>query len=74
MPSHGLPLRPGWIRASATVIYRLADIEQSVGLSCPVVEHLSAVELLHRLPGRARRLRGEQPRRARTAHQHFYGR
>ncbi|MFE5093316.1 hypothetical protein ACFRCI_23880 [Streptomyces sp. NPDC056638] len=64
----------GWIRACATVIYRLAGIEKSVGLSCPVVEQLSAVELLHRMPGRARRLRGEQPRRARTAHRHFYGR
>ncbi|MFJ1546181.1 hypothetical protein [Streptomyces sp. NPDC088246] len=67
-------LRPGWIRASTTVIRRLADIKRSVGLSCPVVEQLPAVELFHRLPGRARRLRGEKPRRARTAHRHCYGR
>lgn len=49
-------LRLGWIRASTTVIRRLADIKKSVDLSCPVVEQLLAVELLQQLPeARARR-------------------
>ncbi|MEU2131492.1 PLP-dependent aminotransferase family protein [Streptomyces sp. NPDC018352] len=49
-------LRLGWIRASATVIRRLADIKRSVDLSCPVVDQMLAVKLLGQLPeARARR-------------------
>ncbi|MFF9352538.1 PLP-dependent aminotransferase family protein [Streptomyces sp. NPDC014734] len=49
-------LRLGWIRASTTVIRRLADIKRSVDLSCPVVEQMLAVKLLRHLPeARARR-------------------
>ncbi|MEU9847090.1 PLP-dependent aminotransferase family protein [Streptomyces sp. NPDC047985] len=49
-------LRLGWIRASTTVIRRLADIKRSVDLSCPVVEQMLAVRLLQQLPeARARR-------------------
>ncbi|MEV7777595.1 PLP-dependent aminotransferase family protein [Kitasatospora sp. NPDC088351] len=49
-------LRLGWIRASTTVIHRLAEIRKSVDLSCPVVEQLLAVRLLQGLPeARARR-------------------
>ncbi|MEE1739324.1 PLP-dependent aminotransferase family protein [Streptomyces sp. BE147] len=49
-------LRVGWIRASATVVHRLADIKKSVDLSCPVVDQMLAVRLLRQLPeARARR-------------------
>ncbi|MFF2962589.1 PLP-dependent aminotransferase family protein [Streptomyces sp. NPDC057963] len=49
-------LRLGWIRASTTVIRRLADIKKSVDLSCPVVDQMLAVQLLRELPeARARR-------------------
>lgn len=49
-------LRLGWIRASATVVRRLADIKKSVDLSCPVIEQMLAVRLLRELPeARARR-------------------
>ncbi|MFJ6622937.1 aminotransferase class I/II-fold pyridoxal phosphate-dependent enzyme [Kitasatospora sp. NPDC091335] len=49
-------LRLGWIRASRTVIHRLAELRKSVDLSCPVVEQLLAVRLLRSLPeARARR-------------------
>ncbi|MFF2412610.1 aminotransferase class I/II-fold pyridoxal phosphate-dependent enzyme [Streptomyces sp. NPDC058092] len=43
-------LRLGWIRASTTVIRRLADIKKSVDLSCPVVDQMLAVQLLRQLP------------------------
>lgn len=49
-------LRLGWIRASTTVVRRLADIKRSVDLSCPVVEQMVAVRLLRQLP-EARALR-----------------
>ncbi|WP_411146224.1 PLP-dependent aminotransferase family protein [Streptomyces sp. x-80] len=49
-------LRLGWIRASTTVIRRLADIKKSVDLSCPVVDQMLAAQLLRQLPeARARR-------------------
>ncbi|MCX4677187.1 PLP-dependent aminotransferase family protein [Streptomyces sp. NBC_01433] len=43
-------LRVGWIRASTTVVHRLADIKKSVDLSCPVVDQMLAVRLLGQLP------------------------
>ncbi|MFF8712796.1 PLP-dependent aminotransferase family protein [Streptomyces sp. NPDC015184] len=49
-------LRLGWIRASTTVIRRLADIKRSVDLACPVVDQMVAVKLLRQLP-EARALR-----------------
>ncbi|MFH8981653.1 aminotransferase-like domain-containing protein [Streptomyces varsoviensis] len=49
-------LRLGWVRATPTVVARLAEIKKSVDLACPVVEQLVAVQLLQRLP-EARALR-----------------
>ncbi|MFI9627938.1 PLP-dependent aminotransferase family protein [Streptomyces sp. NPDC052042] len=60
-------LRLGWIRASTTVIHRLADIKRSVDLSCPVVEQMLAVRLLRQLPeARARRRSRLRERLAQT--------